>query len=269
MNLLDRFSRLTASWSWLGFAYLGFALYLLAPLAIIILMSFKDGPFLGFPIESWTLDWYRAAFEDTEFLGALGLSVYIAVMSTAIATVVGVWAATILAGHRFFGWTILFALICMPLIVPAIVSAISMRMFLQTIGIRPGTLAIVLAHSLHSVPYIGMLVLTRLNSMPRHLTEAARDLGADPFVAYLRVTVPFLLPALIGGAVFAMLSSFDDFIRSFFLGSYAPTLPVLLYNRMRIVITPQIAAISTMVLVATVFVGFFAERFVRQVGAAR
>lgn len=266
--VLDRLSRFTANWSWLGFAYAGFAFYLLSPLIIVVMMSFKDSPFVGFPIESWTTDWYIAALQDREFHSALLLSLYVAVVSTALALVVGMWAAVLVATRRFFGRAFVFAMICMPLVVPSIVAAISLRIFTQAIGIGQGPLAIILAHSINSVPFIGLMVLTRLNGMPAHLTEAARDLGADGFVAFVRVTIPYLMPALIGGAIFSMLSSFDDFIRSFFLGSYQPTLPVMIYARMHTGISPGLAAISTMVLIVTVILGLNTERMVRRLRSA-
>jgi spermidine/putrescine transport system permease protein len=264
--ILNRMSRVTENWSWLSFAYAAFAIYLLSPLVVVILTSLKDGAFIGFPIEKWTTRWYVEALGDREFLGALSFSLYIAVVSTAIALVVGLWSAVILTRPRLPGRAIIFAMVCMPLVVPAIVAAISLRIFAQELGIRPGGTAIIIAHAAHSVPYIALMALTRLNSMPKHLTEAARDLGADPFVAFVRVTMPYLMPALIGGSIFALLSSFDDFLRSFFLGSYQPTLPVLIYGRIFTGISPGLAAISAMVLFVTVLLGLYAERQVRRLG---
>lgn len=257
-------SRYTRNWSWLGFAYAAFAFYLLSPLAIVIMMSFKEGAFLGFPIEKWTTRWFIEVAQDREFLGALWLSIYIAIVSTLIALVVGVWSAVLLSRPGIWGRPVIFALACMPLVVPSIVSAISLRIFAQSIGIPPGTTAIILAHAIHSVPYMALMTLTRLNSMPKNLTEAARDLGADSFVTFIRVTIPYLSPALIGGTVFSMLSSFDDFVRSFFLGGYSPTLPVLIYGRIFSGLTPGLAAMSTMVLVVTILLGLYTERLVRK-----
>jgi spermidine/putrescine transport system permease protein len=260
----DFVTNLTRNWSWLGFAYAAFAVYLLSPLLIVVMMSLKEGAFLGFPIEKWTTRWFMEVAQDRDFLSALGLSIYIAIISTLLALVVGVWAAVLLARPALWGRPVIFALACMPLVVPSIVSAISLRIFSQSIGIRPGTTAIIIAHAVHSVPYMALMALTRLNSMPKNITEAARDLGADGFVTFVRITIPFLIPALIGGTVFSMLSSFDDFVRSFFLGGYSPTLPVLIYSRIFSGLTPALAAMSTMVLVVTIFLGLYTERLVRK-----
>lgn len=248
----------------LGAAYAVFAIYMLAPLTMIVVMSLKDGAFMGFPITRWTLGWYAELFRDQEIIKAFLFSLYIAFASTAIALVVGVWTAVLLS-RRFLGWSLVFALVCIPAVVPGVVSAISLRIFTRAIGIDQGALAIIIGHAVHSVPFVALMVLTRLSSMPAHLTEAARDLGADPFVAFLRVTLPFLRPALIGGAIFALLSSFDDFIRAFFLSAYQPTLPILIFDRLEQGATPSLAAVSTLILFTTVLLGFYAERLIRKV----
>ncbi len=263
---MTRWQRLASpgSWSWLGFAYAAFAFYLLSPLAIVVVMSLKDGPFMGFPINAWTTKWYASAMADREFLEALFLSIWIAAVSTVAATIIGIWAAVALADRRMIAVSTFFALVCLPIVVPGVVQAISLRIFTRTLGIEQGALAIVLAHTIHAVPFVALMVLTRLQAMPRNLTDAARDLGADGFVAFVRVTLPFLRPALVGGTIFAMLTSFDDFVRSTFLGGYSPTLPVLIYQRIHRGLSPEIAAISAMVLVITVALGLYAERTTRR-----
>jgi spermidine/putrescine transport system permease protein len=250
--------------SWLGAAYVAFAVYMLLPLTMVVLMSFKDNQFMGFPIKKWTMRWYSESLQDSMFLGALGYSITIAIVSTLIALVVGLWCAVILARKQLAMRSAIFALVCMPVVVPGIVSAISLRIFANTIGLDTGATAIIIAHAAHSVPFIALMALTRLSNMPAHLTESARDLGADAFVAFMRVTIPFLMPALIGGAIFSMLSSFDDFIRAFFLASFAPTLPILIFSRLSQALSPSLAAISTMVFVATIIIGLAADRFARR-----
>ena len=251
-------------WRLASLLYIGFAIYMLGPLGIVAAMSFKNAQIMGFPITEWTTQWYEALLTDREFVSALTLSIYIAVCSTAIALVIGIWAAVALTRTRGVVRVVLFALVCLPAVVPGTVAAISLRIYIQAFGWSPGPLAVLLAHAIHSVPYVALMALTRLNSMPKGLTEAARDLGADNFIAFLRVTIPFLMPALIGGAIFSFLSSFDDFIRSFFLGSFSPTLPVLIFNRLFLGVSPALAAISTLVLVVTIALGLYAETLSRK-----
>jgi spermidine/putrescine transport system permease protein len=132
------------------------------------------------------------------------------------------------------------------------------------IDLEPGMLAIILGHTVHNVPFVALVVMARLSTLPRSHIEAARDLGADSLVAFARITLPYLKPALIGAGVFCMLISFDDFIRSFFLGGYQPTLPVLIFAELRSGMSPEINAIATVVLLITALLGLWAERSMRR-----
>ncbi len=152
----------------------------------------------------------------------------------------------------------------LPAVMPGIISAISLRLFIKAIDLEPGTAAIILGHTIHNVPFVTLMVLTRLNALKPSLIEAAKDLGADELVTFFRITLPFLKPALFGACIFALLVSFDDFLRSFFLGGFQPTLPVLIFAKLHSGMSPEINAISTIVLVITAALGIYAERFMRR-----
>jgi spermidine/putrescine transport system permease protein len=124
--------------------------------------------------------------------------------------------------------------------------------------------AIVWAHAVHNVPFVTLVVMARLSTLPKSQIEAARDLGGDPVVAFLRITLPYLMPAILGASIFCLLLSFDDFVRSFFLGGYEPTLPVLIFAMLRSGMSPEINAIATVALVLTAAVGVWAERYTRR-----
>jgi spermidine/putrescine transport system permease protein len=244
--------------------YWAFIVYLFIPLFMMVLMGFKDSRFIGFPIENWTLRWYAQVVADQAVVRAFGYSMLIAIVSTALSLAIGIWIGLFLGPTSFPGKVLVFALMCLPAVIPGIISAISMRMYIRVLGIDPGTEAIILGHTIHNVPFVVLMVLTRLNAMPKSLVEAARDLGADDLVAFCRVTLPFLKPSLIGAGVFCMLLSFDDFVRSFFLGSYEPTLPVLIFAKLRSGMSPEINAVATVVLVLTAVLGLYAERSMRR-----
>ena len=226
-------------------------------------MGFKDSMFIGFPIQSWTLKWYTDVIQDLEVLSIFGYSMFIALSSTVIALMIGTWAAILLGPTKFRGKLIVFALICLPAIIPGIISAIALRIFAETISLNPGTLAIILSHTIHNVPFVVLVVIARLNSQPDSHIDAAKDLGADNLITFFRVTLPYLKPALIGAGIFCMLISFDDFVRSFFLGGYEPTLPVYIFSQLRTGMSPIINAISAVALLITVIFGLFAERIIR------
>jgi len=251
---------------WLIGFYWVFIAYLFLPLLLMVLMSFKDANFIAFPIGNWTLDWYRQVLLDKQFLDAILYSLLIAVTTTVTATILGLWIGLFLVHDRTRFKLLFFALACLPAVVPGIVSAISMRIFVSTINVQPGTFAIMLGHVIHAVPFVVIMVLTRLRTMPTTLIDAAQDLGADSLITFWRITLPFLKPALLGGMIFCMLISFDDFVRSFFLGGYKPTLPMLIFAKVQSGMSPEINTIATLVLIATVSIGLYAESLTRRAG---
>jgi len=247
----------------LSLTYWAFVVYLFVPLALMVTMGFKDSAFIGFPIQNWTMRWYTGVFQDGEVLGVFAYSLAIALSSTFFSLVIGTWIASFLGPTTFRGKLLVFGLACLPAVVPGIISAISLRIFVQFLAIEPGMAAIVLGHTVHNVPFVMLVVMARLSTQPRSHVEAARDLGADALTAFARVTLPYLKPALIGAAVFCMLLSFDDFVRSFFLGGYEPTLPVLIFAMLRSGMSPEINAIATVVLILTAILGLWAEKSMR------
>lgn len=248
--------------------YWAFVVYLFVPLFLMVAMGFKDSRFIGFPIDSWTLDWYTSVFQDTEVLSVFGYSMIIAVLSTLISLFIGTWIAVFLTNRSFFGRAIVLGLALLPAVVPGIISAISLRIYARLFGIEPGMWAIIWGHAIHNVPFVVLVLMARLSTLPKSQVEAAFDLGADRLVTFARVTLPYLRPAMIGAAVFCMLLSFDDFVRSFFLGGYEPTLPVLIFAKLRSGMSPEINAISTVALVLTAIVGLWAERSMRKIRKA-
>ncbi len=248
----------------LGASYWLFAIYLVLPLALMMAMSFKDANFIAFPIDSWTLDWYGKVIQDQQFIEASLYSVGIAVATTVFATIIGVWIALLISAENVRGKALIFALACLPAVVPGLINAISMRIFIRFLDIPTGTFAIILAHTVHAVPFVVIMVLTRLRSMPVNLVDAARDLGADPLIAFLRVTIPYLAPALFGGMIFCVLTSIDDFVRTFFLGGYQATLPMLIFAKVQGGMSPEINAMATVVLIVTTAIGLYAEHLSRR-----
>ncbi|MEO8715037.1 MAG: ABC transporter permease [Acetobacteraceae bacterium] len=241
---------------------------LFAPLALMVAMSFKDAPFVGFPIGGVTFGWYVAAIADPDAVRAFFYSLGIAAASAMLAVAAGVWIALAIDDIARPG--LRFALFCgaaIPLVTPGIVSAIAMRMFVRLVGIDPGPVAVALGHAAHAAPFAVIMVGIRLRTMPRTLLEAARDLGAGALRGFLCVTLPWLRPAIAGAGLLAMLESFDDFLRSFFLSGVRPTLPVLIYARLHSGLSPEINAIAALVLILTLAFGFSAERQLRRAGA--
>lgn len=255
---MTRFQRLALpTYFWL------FILYLFLPLIVIAIMGFRDSNFVSFPITKWTTDWYREVLFDRDIQASLWLSLRIALIATAISIAIGLPTAFLVARTKGALRATLVAVLLLPAFLPIIVSAISLRIFAGQIGLDTGMLAIALGHAVASTPFVVIMVLTRIDTMNSNFVDAARNLGADPIIVLTRIVLPYLSPALFGAFLFAMLLSFEDFVRSFFLGGFDQTFPVLLYSRLRFGFDPGLAAISAIVLIATTCLGLIAERAVR------
>ena len=243
----------------LRWAYWGIIALLALPLGLIALTSLPDSDVVGFPLGAPTLRWYGAALTDPAFRQAFTLSVWLAAGSAVLAVAAGTWIAlAAVAASRWTRWVLMGGAL-IPLVTPGLVHAIALRTAMQTFGIESGVFAILLGHTIHATPYAAIMVAARRASLPPDLTDAAHDLGAGPVKTFVCVIAPWLRPALLGAGALAALTSFDDFIRSFFLGGYDTTLPVLVFGRLRSGLTPEINAISTVVLLTACALGAMAD----------
>jgi len=225
------------------------------PLALIVVTSLTDGTLVGFPLRGFSLRWYVAAIESPDDGRAFLLSTGLAVASAALAVLAGTWiafAAETLAPR--WRW-LLFGATLVPLVTPGIVHAIALRITIKVIGLDPGPAAVLLGHVIHATPLAAIMIAARLATVQTELIDAARDLGAGPVAVFRYVHLPWLWPTLVTAAVLAGLNSFDDFVRSYFLGGYDQTLPVLIFGRLRSGLTPEINALSTLALISTAGVG--------------
>lgn len=257
------FAKALPVWFWL------FVAYLFLPLFVMAAMGFRDSNFIAFPIQQWTTQWYRDVLSDAEILSALWVSFQVAVYSTIIAVAIGLPMSFLVARTRGLNRALMIAVIVLPAFLPVVVSAIAIRMFLGNLGLSTGVAAISFGHAVGSVPFVVIMIMTRLNAMSENMADAARNLGADDIIVMRRIVLPFLAPALFGAVMFCLLLSFEDFVRSFFLGGNEPTFPVLLYAKLRFGFDPGLAAISTIVLIASTALGLFAERHIRRRNLSR
>ncbi len=236
--------------------YRGAVLALTLPLGLIVLTGLTDSALVGFPLGRLSLRWHAASPADAAANArAFLLSLALAAASAGLAAAAGAWIA-LAAGMMRPGWRwLLLAVALVPLATPGIVHALALRIAIRAVGLDPGPLAVLLGHVVHATPLAALMVGARLATLPPELTEAAQDLGAGPVGAFWLVTLPWLGRTLAGAGLLAALNSFDDFIRSFFLGGFEPTLPVLIFGRLRSGLTPEINALATLALLATLAIG--------------
>jgi spermidine/putrescine transport system permease protein len=240
-----------------------FFAFLYAPMLVLIGYSFNQNK-LAMIWGGFSLRWYEKVLAGGGITGALWNSLIVGVVATAVSTAIAVSAALVLARNaRFGGATASAGLIAMPLVVPEIVTAVATLIFFVLIknyfGFDLGLGNIVLAHCVFCIPFAFMPIRARLQDMDTALENAARDLYADGWSAFRFVTLPLLMPGVISGAMLAFVVSFDDFIITQMIsGPGTTTLPVYIYSMIRNGITPEVNAVSTvLILVSTLLVTLY------------
>jgi len=242
-------------WLWLV-AILGY-LFLYAPLAIVVVYSFNDSR-LNAQWVGFTLDWYRKLFHNEEMLGAAWNSLLIGVSASAVSTLLGTMAGY--AMYRF-KLRLLPVLIVAPIAIPEILTGVSLLIFFVAIDLTLGLTSIILAHIAFCIGFVAIVVRARLAGMDESLVEAARDLGATPLQAFRLVTLPLIMPGVIAGALMAFTLSIDDFVITYFTaGAGALTLPLEIYTMVKISVTPEVNAVSTLLMLVTLALIVIASR---------
>jgi putrescine transport system permease protein len=243
-----RFSWFNATSLTLGFTFL----YL--PMLILIIYSF-NGSRLVTVWAGFSTKWYGELIHNQAFLDAAWVTLKVAVVSSTLAAVLGTMAAyVIVRGGRFYGRTLFSGMIYAPLVMPEVITGLSLLLLFIAIGLDRGVFTIILAHTTFSLCYVSVVVSSRLVSFDRSLEEAALDLGCTPFDAFRSVTLPIIAPAVVSGWLLAFTLSLDDLvIASFTSGPSSTTLPIKIYSAVRLGVSPEINALSTiMILIVTV-----------------
>ncbi len=232
----------------------GFA-FLYIPMLILIVYSFNESRLVTV-WAGFSTKWYGELFRNEQFLDAAWVTLKVAVFSSTIATVLGTMAAYVLVrGGRFFGRTLFSGMIYAPLVMPEVITGLSLLLLFISIGLDRGIFTIVLAHTTFSMCYVSVVVSSRLVSFDRSVEEAALDLGCTPWDAFRSVTLPLIMPAIVSGWLLAFTLSLDDLvIASFTAGPAATTLPIQIFSSVRLGVSPEINALST-ILIAIVASG--------------
>lgn len=221
-------------------------LFLYIPILILILFSFNASA-VATVWKGFSTAWYGRVLGDDLVLAAAQRSLLIAFLATLFSTVLGTMLALGLDRFRFVGKAALEGLLYLPIIIPEIVMGVGLLLFFVLTGTGLGLWTILVAHIAFCVPFVYVIVRARLATYDRTLEEAAQDLGADEWQTFRRVTLPLLMPGILGGVLMAFTLSIDDFVITFFVtGPGSTTLPVLLYSKVRLGITPELNAISSL-----------------------
>jgi len=247
---------------------LGFA-FLYLPMLILIVYSFNESKLVTV-WAGFSTKWYGTLIQNEAFLDAAWVTIQVAVVSSTIATVLGTMAALVLVrAGRFYGRTLFSGMIYAPLVMPEVITGLSLLLLFIGIGLDRGMFTIILAHTTFSMCYVSVVVSSRLVTFDRSLEEAALDLGCSPMQAFRLVTLPIIAPAVVAGWLLAFTLSLDDLvIASFTAGPSATTLPIKIWSSIRLGVSPEINALSTL-LIAVVSVGVITASIVTKRSALR
>ena len=246
---------------WLWAAALTVYAVLYVPLAVVILFSFNDS-LLNAEWVGFTTRWYAKLFADDEMLRAAGNSLAIAVVASSIATLLGTMAG--IAMHRWPSGLTRFLpfLVLTPVAMPEILLGVSLLLFFrQVLDLTLGLFSILVAHVTFSIGFVAIIVRARLAGMDESIFEAARDLGATPWRTFRRITLPLIMPGVLAGFLMSFTLSIDDFVITFFVaGVGVTTLPLQIYSMIKVAVTPEVNAVSTLLMALTLTLIALASR---------
>jgi spermidine/putrescine transport system permease protein len=233
---------------WVLASALAAYLFLYLPLVVVVVFSFNDSK-LNAAWVGFTTVWYVKLFGNDQMLLAARNSLLIALVAALLSTVLGTMAGFALHRYRM---RVLPVLVVAPIAIPEILMGVALLMFFVLLNLTLGLVSITLSHVAFCIGYVALVVRARLAGMDESLVEAARDCGATPAEAFRHVTLPLILPGVIAGALMAFTLSIDDFVITFFTaGASASTLPLQIYSMVKTVVTPEVNAVSTLLLLLT------------------
>jgi putative spermidine/putrescine transport system permease protein len=229
-------------------------LFLIAPILVIMPLSFNAEPWFTFPMPGWSWRWYEDFFGSDRWRIALQNSIVIAVSTTIVASFLGVLAALGLSRSHFPWRALVMGLLISPMIVPVVITAVGMYFFYAVIGLTGSYLGLILAHTALATPFVVITVTATLTGFDYNLARAGASLGATPVRVFFMVILPLILPGVISGALFAFVTSWDEVVVVLFIaGAEQRTLPRQMFSGIREMISPTITAAATLLILFSVF----------------
>lgn len=247
--------------SWTGVVLV----FLYLPIVLLVAYSFNDSR-LNIRWEGFTTKWYGQLWSNAPLIDSLWNSLIIAAWTTAIATALGTAGAWLMYRYRYPATRLMNTLIVVPMVIPEIIMGVSLLIFFATVGVGLGMSTVVVSHVTFCFPFVLIAVRARLAGLDPALEEAAMDLGATPLQAFVRVLVPYLLPAIVSGALMSFTLSMDELIVTYFVYSAdSMTLPIKVFGEVKRGLNPMLNAISAIFILGTALLVVAAE-YVRRIG---
>ncbi len=252
---------------WRGYSLL-YVLGLYLPIFFVVLFAFADGTSISFPITGYTTKWFIQMAGSPQLLEALWNSISVASSAAFVSTIVGMMAAKAMVRARLPGRSVLTGLLSLPLVVPGIVTGISLLVLASSAGIELSLNTIRGAHILYCIPFAMLVMIPRLEGLDRSLEEASQDLGEGHFTTFLRVTLPLAAPGLLASFLLTFTVSLDEFVLAFFLAGSETTLPIYIWSQLRFPAKlPGVLALATCMLTFSSILVVAAE-MLRRTGSA-
>ena len=240
-----------------------FMVFLLAPLVIVMIVSFTDKGFISYPSDGLSLRWYQAALDEPRIVESFWLSLKLATFSSSIAVCLAVPAALALTRYRFAVRDAINAFLMSPLMIPNVVLGVAFLRFFNLAGLSGSVFLLTMTHVIFIFPYALRLVLASATGMDREVEMAARSLGAGKWRVHTRIILPLILPGLTGGWLLSFIQSFDELTMTVFVATPGTTtLPVWMYNHIAQTIDPLITSVSAILIIATAIMMILMDRLV-------
>jgi len=242
-------------WAWrlTGLVTLCVYIFMFAPIVATVILSFNASMFGGFPMTGFSLQWYAKLMTNEQVLAAFRTSLWIALVTAAVTTAIGVVTAFALVRFEFPGKQALSTLVILPALVPETILGVGLLVLIKAIDQPRTMLLLVLGHILLAVPYVVLIAQARMVGIRRVYEEAALSLGASRFSSFREITLPLLIPAVVGGALLAFTISFDNTSASlFWRPAGVETMPTQILSMLKISISPEINALGTVMILVTV-----------------
>jgi len=241
-------------------------IFLYLPILVVIAFSFNKSK-INIVFTGFTFDWYGKILKNTRLIDALQNTIIVAILSTIIAVVIGTLAAVGMNKYKFKGKKIVDSLLYIPVVIPEIVFGIALLALFASAKLKLGLASLVVAHTTFCIPFVVFTVRARLAGIDPHIEEAAMDLGAHRIRTFFEVLLPSIMPGVLSGALLSLTLSMDDVIISFFTtGPQTTTLPIQIYSMVKSGISPDVNALSTIILVVTIGVVILSQsKFLRNI----
>lgn len=245
-------------------------LFMFLPVAVVVLLSFNDSQFGSFPMTGFSFRWFVELWNNDAIIRAFQVSFLLGGLTAIISTTIGVLAALALVRYDFPGKQFMSTILVAPILVPEVVLAVALLLFLQFLSLPKSFGLLLLGHVIFTMPFVVLVVQARLVGITRNVEEAALSLGASPVQTFFAVTLPLLAPAIFAGALFAFTISFDDITGTlFWKPGGVETVPTQIFAMLRNSISPEINALGTVMIVLTVGLPLIGAALARRIASRR